>query len=499
MTTIKKADFINSIAAGFQFISHYHSPDFIKALCQAYKRERSPAAKQAMAQLLLNSKMAAEGKRPMCQDTGLATVFLKIGMNVRWDTDMLIDDMVNEGISQAYLNNTNPLRASIVEYPLGKRKNTGNNTPGVIYTHIVPGDKLDVYLAAKGFGSENKSKLLMLNPHDNIVEAVLKAVERMGAGWCPPGILGIGIGGSSEKAMLLAKESLLAPVDIHKLINRGPKDEVEELRLELYEKINQLGIGAQGLGGLTTVLDVKVKDYPTHAAGLPVGIIPNCASTRHIHFQLDGSGEATFNAPSLDDWPKIVLEKGEEVIRVNLENITKEDVKNWEAGQTIYLSGKILTGRDAAHKRLVDMFAKGEQLPEGVDFHNRFIYYVGPVPKSKGEVIGSAGPTTAHRMDKYTELMLSQYGILGMIGKAERGQETIKSIREHGAVYLIAVGGAAYLVSQAIKSARIIAFEDLAMEAIHELEVEDMPLMVGIDARGNSVHHIGPLQWKGKG
>ncbi len=496
MVSVKKEDFINSITSGFQFISHYHSIDFIEALTKAHNKEKSEVAKNSIAQILLNSKMAAEGKRPICQDTGLATVFLKIGMDISWDTDMAIEDMVNEGIARAYLSNTNPLRASIVNHPLGKRPNTKDNTPGVIHTQIVAGNKIDIILAAKGFGSENKAKLLMLNPNDDVVEAVVAEVLKMGAGWCPPGILGIGVGGSAEKAMLLAKEALMEPIDIHELEEKGAGNDLEELRLTLYHKINQLGIGAQGLGGLTTVLDVKVKEYPTHVGALPVGIIPNCAATRHIHFQLDGSGEAKFIPPNLDHWPNVILKKDQHAIRVNIENITRKEVGNWKAGQTLYLSGKLLTGRDAAHKRIADILNNGERLPDQIDFNNRFIYYVGPVPKMADEIIGPAGPTTANRMDKYSELMLSQTGLLGMIGKAERGQEAIDAIKKHQAVYLVAVGGAAYLISKAIKSARVIAFEDLGAEAIFEFEVKDMPVIVGVDVSGNSIHQSGPEKWK---
>ena len=496
MSLIKQENFISSIASGFQFISYYHPVDFIKALTAAYENEKSKAAKDAMAQMLLNSKMAAEGKRPMCQDTGLATVFLKIGSDVKWETELSIEGMVNEGIRRAYLNDTNPLRASIVSNPLGKRQNTNDNTPGVIHTQLVTGNKVDVFLVAKGFGSENKAQLLMLNPNDDIVEAILEKVQEMGAGWCPPGVLGVGVGGSSEKAMLLAKEALLDPIDIHELEKRGAQNDVEILRLELFKKINDLGIGAQGLGGLTTVLDVKVKDYPTHAAGLPVGIVPNCAATRHVHFQLNGSGEATFSPPSLSDWPEIVLDKDSNAISIDIDEINKESIKQWKVGQTLYLSGKILTGRDAAHKRLVDMLEKGEPLPNNIDMNNKLIYYVGPVPRVGKEALGPAGPTTASRMDKYTEKLLSRTGLLGMIGKGERGQETIETIKKHNAIYLVAVGGAAYLISKAIKAAKIVAFEDLGMEAIYELEIKDMPVIVGVDTAGNSIHRLGPSKWK---
>ena len=495
MIRIKKEDFINSIATGFQFISYYHPRDFIRAMTRAYEKEKSEAAKNAIAQILLNSRMAAEGKRPVCQDTGLATVFLKIGMQVQWDTDQSIDDMVNEGIRRAYGEPDNPLRASIVDNPLDKRNNTGDNTPGVVHIELVPGDRVDVNLVAKGFGSENKARLLMLNPGDDFVHAVVDAVVQMGAGWCPPGVLGIGVGGSAEKAMLLAKEALLAPIDIFDLLERGPQNSIDELRLELYDKINRLGIGAQGLGGLTTVLDIKIKQYPTHAAALPVGLIPNCAATRHIHFQLDGSGMVDLTPPSLDDWPAIILEKNEKAKRIQLESITPETVRNWKAGETLYLTGKIITGRDAAHKRLAQLFNSGQEAPGQIDFNNKLIYYVGPVPKTRHEVIGPAGPTTASRMDKYTSQMLSKTKLLGMIGKGERSDETIEVIKKFKVVYLIAVGGAAYLISKSIRYAKLIAFEDLGMEAIYELEVKDMPVVVAVDSEGNSIHKTGPARW----
>ena len=449
-----------------------------------------------MAQILINSRLCAEGKRPVCQDTGIVTVFLKIGMNVQWQGDMSVSDMVNEGVRRAYLNPDNVLRASILADPAGARKNTKDNTPAVIHMEVVPGDKLDITVAAKGGGSENKSKLVMLNPSDSIVDWVLKTLPTMGAGWCPPGMLGIGIGGTAEKAAVLAKESLMDPIDIHELRARGPQNRVEELRLEIMAKVNNLGIGAQGLGGLTTVLDVKIKDYPTHAASLPVAMIPNCAATRHAHVVLDGSGPVSLEAPSLSDWPDITWDAGPRARRVNLDTVTQEDIEQWEPGETLLLSGKMLTGRDAAHTRLVEMFAKGESLPEGVDLKGKFIYYVGPVDPVRDEVIGPAGPTTATRMDKFTENLLSNTGLLGMIGKAERGQVAIDAIKKHKAVYLMAVGGAAYLVSKAIKKAKIVAFEDLGMEAIHEFEVEDMPVTVAVDVNGTSVHQTGPAQWQ---
>jgi fumarate hydratase, class I len=495
MTVIKQQDFIQSIADAFQFISYYHPLDYIQALGAAYDREQNPAAKDAIAQILTNSRMSAEGKRPICQDTGIATVFLKVGMNLRWDATMSVTDMVNEGVRQAYNNKDNLLRASVLADPAGLRKNTKDNTPAVIHYEIVAGDHLEVICAAKGGGSEAKSKLAMLNPSDSIVDWVLKTVPTMGAGWCPPGILGIGIGGTPEKAALLAKESLMDPVDITDLIKRGPKNKIEELRLELYEKVNALGIGAQGLGGLTTVVDVKILDYPTHAANLPVAMIPNCAATRHVHFHLDGSGPAKLEPPSLDDWPKVSwtadVEKSQ---RVDLNTLTPEEVASWKPGQTLLLNGKMLTGRDAAHKRIADMLAKGEKLP--VDFTNRVIYYVGPVDPVRDEVVGPAGPTTATRMDKFTETMLGQTGLIAMIGKSERGPVAIESIKKHRSAYLMAVGGAAYLVSKAIRSAKVIGFEDLGMEAIYEFDVKDMPVTVAVDSQGTSVHETGPREWK---
>ncbi|MEW5249302.1 fumarate hydratase [Microbulbifer sp. 2201CG32-9] len=496
MTTIRQDDLIDSIADALQFISYYHPRDFIQALNQAYEREANPAARDAMAQILINSRMCAQGHRPICQDTGIVTVKLKVGMKVRWDADMSVTDMVNEGVRRAYKNADNLLRASILEDPDGARRNTGDNTPAVVHYEIVPGDSLEVYVAAKGGGSEAKSKFAMLNPSDSVVDWVLKMVPQMGAGWCPPGMLGIGIGGTAEKAMLLAKESLLDPIDIQELQQRGATSRAEELRLELYDKVNRLGIGAQGLGGLTTVLDVKVRDFPTHAANKAVAIIPNCAATRHTHFVLDGSGPAQQVPPSLADWPQVTREAGGGTRRVDLDQVTRADVLSWQPGETLLLNGKMLTGRDAAHKKMVDILAKGEKLP--VDLAGRFIYYVGPVDPVRDEVVGPAGPTTATRMDKFTRTMLEKTGLLGMIGKAERGPAAIEAIRDHQAVYLMAVGGAAYLVAQAIKSARVVAFPELGMEAIYEFEVEDMPVTVAVDSRGESVHDTGPLIWKAK-
>ncbi|HAJ71307.1 MAG TPA: fumarate hydratase [Methylophilaceae bacterium] len=496
--SIKQEDFIQSIADALQYISYYHPEDYILALGEAYKLEQSPAAKDAIAQILTNSRMCAEGKRPLCQDTGIVVAFVKVGMDVRWDYSaehlpMDVEQMVNEGVRRAYLLPENKLRASIVTDPAGRRANTRDNTPAVVHVSLVMGDKIEVCIAAKGGGSENKAKLAMLNPNDSIVDWILEVVPQMGAGWCPPGLLGIGIGGSAEKAMLLAKESLMAPIDIHTLKLRGTQNRIEELRLEIFEKVNNLGIGAQGLGGLTTVLDVKILDYPTHAASLPVAIIPNCAATRHVHFVLDGSGVAELTPPNIDAYPDVHWVPSAQAKRVNLDTITKAETAAWKAGETLLLTGKMLTGRDAAHKRIANMLAQGEKLP--VDFTNKFIYYVGPVDAVRNEVVGPAGPTTATRMDDYTEMMLST-GLLGSIGKAERGDEALAIIAKHQSVYLMAVGGAAYLVSKAIKKSRVVAFEDLGMEAIYEFDVVDMPVTVAVSANGESVHHTGPAYWK---
>jgi fumarate hydratase class I len=498
MTLIRQQDFIQSIEDSLQFISYYHPLDFVKALEKAYNAEKSQAAKDAIAQILINSRMAAEGHRPICQDTGIVTCFVKIGMQVQFEGEMTVQELVDEGVRRAYNNPDNPLRASIVSNPVGKRINTKDNTPAVVHIEMVRGGQVEVMIAAKGGGSENKSKFVMLNPNDSIADWVVKTLPTMGAGWCPPGMLGLGIGGTAEKAAVLAKESLMDPVDIHELQARGAQNEEEALRLEIFEKANKLGIGAQGLGGVTTVLDVKIKTAPTHAASLPVAMIPNCAATRHAHFVLDGSGPAELTPPSLSDWPEITWEVGDNVRRVNVDGLSKADIQSWRTGETVLLSGKILTGRDAAHKRIHDMLQRGEALPEGVDFNNRFIYYVGPVDAVRDEVVGPAGPTTATRMDKYTDLMLGQTGLIGMIGKAERGAATVESIKEHQAVYLMAVGGAAYLVAKAIKKARVVAFADLGMEAIYEFEVEDMPVTVAVDATGTSAHVTGPAEWKVK-
>jgi fumarate hydratase class I len=499
MTVIRQEDLIESVADALQYISYYHPMDYIKSLADAYRREESPAARDAIAQILTNSRMCAEGKRPICQDTGIVVAFLRVGMNVRWDgASMGVADMVNEGVRRAYLHPDNKLRASILADPAGGRKNTRDNTPAVIHMELIPGDSVDVRIAAKGGGSENKSKFVMLNPSDSIVDWVLETVPDMGAGWCPPGMLGLGIGGSAEKAMVLAKEALMQPIDMHELKRRGPKSRIEELRVEICDKVNALGIGAQGLGGLTTVLDVKILDYPTHAASLPVAMIPNCAATRHAHFTLDGSGPARLDPPSLDEWPDVEWAPAPASRKVDLGKITREQIAAWKPGETLLLNGRILTGRDAAHKRIQELFFRGEALPAGVDFRNRFIYSVGPVDPVRDEVVGPAGPTTATRMDKFTDMMLAKTGLLGMIGKGERGPAAIEAIRKHKAVYLMAVGGAAYLVSKAIKSSRVVAFADLGMEAIYEFEVKDMPVTVAVDVNGTSVHQTGPREWQAR-
>lgn len=496
-SVIKQADFIESVADALQYISYYHPKDFVDAMSQAYEREQSAAAKDAIAQILINSRMSAEGKRPLCQDTGIVTTFVKVGMGVQWDkTDMTIQEMVDEGVRRAYTNPDNPLRASIVSDPAGSRKNTKDNTPSVVHIDMVPGNHIEVAIAAKGGGSENKAKMVMLNPSDDIAAWVEKTLPTMGAGWCPPGMLGIGIGGTAEKAAVLAKEALMESVDIHELIARGAQTTEEKLRLDIFERANNLGIGAQGLGGLTTVLDVKIKSAPTHAASKPVVMIPNCAATRHVHFHLDGSGPAELTPPSLSDWPEITREVGDDVRRVNLDTVTQADIEQWQSGETILLSGKMLTGRDAAHKRIQSLIESGEGLPEGVDFTGKFIYYVGPVDPVGTEVVGPAGPTTATRMDKFTDLMLEKTGLMGMIGKAERGPATVESIKKHKAVYLMAVGGAAYLVSKAIKHSRVVAFADLGMEAIYEFDVQDMPVTVAVDSNGVNAHETGPAIWK---
>ena len=497
MSVVQQEDLITSVADALQYISYYHPLDFIQAVNAAYEREESKAAKDAMAQILINSRMCATGHRPICQDTGIVTVFVSVGMDVQWgNATMSVTDMVNEGVRRAYLLPDNILRASILADPDGKRTNTKDNTPAVIHYDLVQGDKVDVQVAAKGGGSEAKSKFAMLNPSDSVVDWVLEQLPKMGAGWCPPGMLGIGIGGTAEKAMIMAKESLMGSIDIHELQARGASNRAEELRLELFDKVNQLGIGAQGLGGLTTVLDVKVMDCPTHAANKPVAMIPNCAATRHAHFTLDGSGAVALTPPSIDQWPDISWEVGDSVRRVDLNTVTAEDVQSWQPGETLLLSGKMLTGRDAAHKKLVDMLNRGESLP--VDLKGRFIYYVGPVDPIGDEVVGPAGPTTATRMDKFTRQVLDQTGLLGMIGKAERGPTAIEAIKDHKSVYLMAVGGAAYLVAQAIKGAKVVGFAELGMEAIYEFDLQDMPVTVAVDSQGESVHVTGPALWKQK-
>ncbi len=499
MTTIRHDDLVESVAAALQYISYYHPADYIAHLARAYEREESPAAKDAIAQILTNSRMCAEGHRPICQDTGIVNVFLKIGMGVKWEGfgNKSIQEAVDEGVRRGYNNPDNKLRASVLSDPIFERKNTKDNTPAVVFMELVPGDKVDVTVAAKGGGSENKSKVYMLNPSDNIVDWVLKTVPTMGAGWCPPGMLGIGVGGTAEKAALLAKESLMDDIDMYELLARGPQNKLEELRIELYEKVNALGIGAQGLGGLTTVLDVKIKTWPTHAASKPIAMIPNCAATRHAHFVMDGSGPVFLDPPSLDLWPDVHWAPDyNKSKRVDLNTLTKDEVASWKPGQTLLLNGKMLTGRDAAHKRIQDMLAKGEKLP--VDFTNRVIYYVGPVDPVRDEVVGPAGPTTATRMDKFTEMMLAQTGLISMVGKAERGPAAIEAIKKHKSAYLMAVGGSAYLVSKAIKGAKVVGFEDLGMEAIYEFDVVDMPVTVAVDSGGTSAHIEGPKLWQAK-
>lgn len=497
MSVIQTTDFIQSIEDACQYISYYHPTDFIQAMTAAYNREESQAAKNAMKQILINSRMSAMNHRPICQDTGMICVFVDIGMDVKWsDTKLTVQQMVDEGVRRAYANPDNPLRNSMVSPPEGHRKNTGDNTPAIVHTQLVHGDKVEVNLAAKGGGSEFKSKFKVLNPSDSIVDWVCEMVPTMGAGWCPPGILGIGIGGTAEQAMKIAKASLNEPINMHEILEKGPQNDVEQLRMDIYNAVNKLGIGAQGLGGLTTVLDIKVHQYPTHAACKPVAIIPNCAATRHVHFTLDGTSAADLNPPSLDDWPEFTETKDTKSKRINIDNITPEEIQALKPGQTLLLNGKLLTGRDAAHKRIYEMTKKGEPLP--VDLKGRFIYYVGPVDPVGDEVVGPAGPTTATRMDKFTEFMLNDIGIIGMVGKSERGPETIESIKKHKAIYLMAVGGAAYLISKSIRNAKVVAFEDLGMEAIYEFEVEDMPVTVAVDSKGTSVHTLGPNEWKVK-
>ena len=498
MSVIREEDVIASVADALQYISYYHTPDFIRAMGRAYAMEQSPAARDAIAQILTNSRLCAEGHRPICQDTGIVVVFVRVGMGVRWVSSGDLDAMINEGVRRAYLNPDNKLRASIVSDPAFKRSNTRDNTPAVIHTELVAGDRLEITVAAKGGGSENKATFAMLNPSDSVADWVVGVVPDMGAGWCPPGMLGIGIGGSAEKAMLLAKKSLLEPIDIAVLAARGARTALEELRLEIYRRVNDLGLGAQGLGGLTTVLDVKVLDYPTHAASLPVAVIPNCAATRHLHFTLDGSGPAVLEAPNLELWPKVQWRADASARRVSLDGLSRAQMATWKPGQRLLLSGKLLTGRDAAHKRICALLDAGEPLPEGLDFRNRVIYYVGPVDPVGTEIVGPAGPTTANRMDRFTNTMLGKSGLLAMVGKAERGPETVASIRKHRSAYLIAVGGAAFLVSQAIRASRVVAFPELGMEAVYEFDVHDMPVTVAVSSDGESVHETGPAAWRGK-
>ena len=496
---IKQDHLIESIHSALQYISYYHSPDFINAMVSAYQRETNQSAKNAIEQILINSKMCALGKRPICQDTGIVNVFVEVGMNIEWESDLSLEDMINEGVRRAYNEPDNRLRASIVSDPLFSRSNTQDNTPAVIHTKLVKGDKLEITVAAKGGGSENKSKFTVLNPDDNLTDWVLRTIPTMGAGWCPPGMIGIGVGGTAEKAMLMAKASLMETIDINDIKAKKNQSDIEKLRIDLFEKINALGIGAQGLGGLTTVLDVKINDYPTHAASLPVAMIPNCASTRHVHFSLDGSGVAELPEIDLSLYPDLEMDVSK-YIKVDLDSLTQAQMDKWNIGDTLLLSGTIITGRDAAHKRLKLMIESGEGLPEGVDFENKFIYYVGPVDAVRDEVIGPAGPTTATRMDKFTDLILENTGLLGMIGKAERGKATVESIRKHKASYLIAVGGAAYLISKSIKKAKVIAFEEMGMEAIYEMEVKDMPVTVAVDTDGDNIHKAInniPLTFKG--
>ncbi len=495
MTVIREADLIDSIAEALQYISYFHPPDFIRAMAAAWAREQNPSAKQAMAQILVNSRMCALGRRPICQDTGTANVFLTIGSQARLELSGSLQKAVDEATRRAYRLDTNPLRASLVVDPFGSRKNTGDNTPAMVTVEIVAGNRIAVDVSAKGGGSENKAKFAVLNPSASVADWVVNTVETLGAGWCPPGILGIGVGGSADKAMVLAKASLNDAIDMADLLRRGPANKTEELRIEIYQRVNALGIGAQGLGGVTTVLDVKLRSFPTHAASLPVGLIPNCAATRHVHFELDGTGPAQFTPPDLSDWPEILLDQmGSQSLRLDLDKLDDRLVESLEPGQTVLLSGTLFTGRDAAHRRIVDMLDRGETLP--VNLRGKAIYYVGPVDAVGDEVIGPAGPTTASRMDGFTERVLRDTGLKLMIGKAERGPAAIEAIARYKAAYLIAVGGAAYLVSKAIKAAKPVAFHDLGMEAIFELHVKDMPVTVAVDARGNSIHTSGPAQWR---
>ncbi|OJW70808.1 MAG: fumarate hydratase [Sphingomonadales bacterium 63-6] len=495
MVTIREEDLIESVADALQYISYFHPMDYIRALGDAYEAEQGPAAKDAIAQILTNSRMCAEGHRPICQDTGIVNVFIKWGQDCRLESRRSLQDVVDEGVRRAYLHPENKLRASVLADPAFTRRNTRDNTPCVLSVEMVPGSKVSVDVAAKGGGSENKSKFKMMNPSDNIVDWVLEMVPQMGAGWCPPGMLGIGIGGTAEHCVKLAKQSLMEPIDMAQLKERGPQNDIEALRIEIFDKVNALGIGAQGLGGLATILDVKILDWPCHAAGKPVAMIPNCAATRHAHFTLDGSGPSFLEAPNLDEWPKVDWQPDSAAIRVNLDELTPEMVQGWKQGDRLLLNGKMLTGRDAAHKRIQDMLAKGEELP--VEFKGRVIYYVGPVDPVGEEIVGPAGPTTATRMDKFTRMMLEQ-GLLAMVGKAERGPMAVDAIRDHKSAYLMAVGGAAYLVARAIKGSKVVGFEDLGMEAIYEFEVKDFPVTVAVDSEGKNVHQLAPLVWREK-
>jgi len=498
MSLIRQDDLVQSVAEGLQFISYYHPLDYIQAVGRAWELEQSPAARDALAQILMNSRLAAEGHRPICQDTGVVVAFLKVGMQVRWDGDRGLQELVDEGVRKAYSAAENPLRASMVAPPYGQRRNTRDNTPAMVYLELIPGDGVEVALAAKGGGSENKAKFAMLNPGDDVADWVLEQLPKMGAGWCPPGMLGIGLGGTPEKALLLAKQSLLQHIDMPELLARGPRSWQEELRVEIYRRVNASGIGAQGLGGLTTVVDVKLLDFPTHAASLPIGMIPNCAATRHIEFRLDGSGPARFEPPRLADWPAVSWTPDSSARRVDLDQLDRDQIASWRPGERLLLSGTLLTGRDAAHKRIKELLDRGEPLPDGVDFSGKLIYYVGPVDPVGDEVVGPAGPTTADRMDRYTDMMLGRTGLLGMVGKAERGPQGIEAIKRHAGVYLIAVGGAAYLVARAIKAARVVAFAELGMEAIYEFRVEEMPVTVAVDVRGDSIHQSGPAEWRNR-
>ncbi|MBB3136628.1 fumarate hydratase class I [Rhizobium pisi] len=497
MTIIKEADIVDSIAEALQYISYYHPPDFIRHMVSALEREESPSARDAITQILVNSRMAAIGRRPICQDTGSVNVFVKLGMMVRIESDKALQEIVDIAIRRAYLNDSNPLRASIVLDPLGTRKNSGDNTPGMLSVELVPGERMSITVSAKGGGSENKAKFVVLEPSESISDWVVKTVHGLGAGWCPPGILGIGVGGSADKAMLMAKQAMNEEMDMLELLRRGPANRLEELRLEIFNRVNALGIGAQGLGGTITLLDVRIQSFPTHAASLPVALIPNCAATRHMHFYLDGRGPAEFRAPTMSDWPELVLDRTAENYRqVDLDTLSDEEIGSWKCGETLLLSGTLYTGRDAAHKRMVDTLRAGEQVP--VDLTGKAIYYVGPVDAVGDEVIGPAGPTTATRMDRFTEEVLAGTGLRVMIGKAERGREAIEAIARHKAAYLVAVGGAAYLVSKAVKEAKRVAYDDLGMEAIYEMRVEEMPVTVAVDCRGQSIHILGPAQWRNK-